>query len=390
MEALDHRLIENQTQLGKHVSDIEELPRRDHPHAAWLMVQFGADTADESETTAHRFRDWLVEEKGYAAERIKLMYAQQEGGHSGDLWEVREGGLGATAFPPDGEDHWPGWEDSAVPPESVGDYLRQLQALYDKYGYHGAFYGHFGQGCIHSRINFDLRTAQGIRTYRAFMEEAADLCMSYGGSLSGEHGDGQQRAELLGKQYGEELLEAMREFKRIWDPEWLMNPGKVIDAYRMDEHLKLGVDYNPPASRGRFAYAQDRGDFAHAAVRCVGIGKCRVPDAESVMCPSYMATREEEHSTRGRARMLFEMLQGEVITDGWQSTEVYDALDLCLSCKGCTSDCPVQVDMPTYKAEFLHHHYKSARRWRPRHAYAFGLIDQAARVGSTIPASPIS
>jgi FAD/FMN-containing dehydrogenase/Fe-S oxidoreductase len=385
LEALDHRLIENQTQLGKHISDIEELPRRDHPHSAWLMVQFGADTADESETTAGRFRDWLVEEKGYDPERIKLMYAQQEGGHSGDLWEVREGGLGATAFPPDGEDHWPGWEDSAVPPESIGGYLRQLQALYDKYGYHGAFYGHFGQGCIHSRINFDLRTAQGIRTYRAFMEEAADLCMSYGGSLSGEHGDGQQRAELLGKQYGEELLEAMREFKRIWDPDWLMNPGKVIDAYRMDEHLKLGVDYNPARPPVRFAYAQDRGDFAHAALRCVGIGKCRVPDAESVMCPSYMATHEEEYSTRGRARLLFEMLQGEVITDGWQSKEVYDALDLCLSCKGCTSDCPVQVDMPTYKAEFLHHHYKSARRWRPRYAYAFGLIDQAARVGSMLP-----
>ena len=385
LEALDHRLIENQTRLGKHVSDIEELPRRSRQHSSWLMVQFGADTAAESEDAADRFRDWLVEERGYEPDRVEIMYSQQAGGHSGDLWEVREGGLGSTAFPPDGKDHWPGWEDSAVPPERIGDYLRDLMALYDKYGYHGAFYGHFGQGCIHSRIDFDLRTAAGIRQYRSFMEEAADLCVSYGGSLSGEHGDGQQRAELLSKQYGKELLAAMREFKLIWDPHWKMNPGKVIDPYRLDEHLKLGTNYNPPRPAVRFAYREDKGDFAHAALRCVGIGKCRVPDADTVMCPSYMATREEKHSTRGRARLLFEMLQGDVITDGWQSKEVYEALDLCLSCKGCTSDCPVQVDMPTYKAEFLHHHFKSWRRWRPRYAYAFGLIDQAARVASRVP-----
>jgi Fe-S oxidoreductase len=258
-------------------------------------------------------------------------------------------------------------------------------ALYDKYGYHGSFYGHFGQGCIHSRIDFDLRSAQGIAKYRSFMEEAADLCVSYGGSISGEHGDGQQRAELLEKQYGTELLDAMRGFKQIWDPEWKMNPGKVVDPYRMDEHLKLGTNYNPWRPPVRFSYSQDRGDFAHATLRCVGVGKCRVPDADSVMCPSYMVTREEADSTRGRARLLFEMLEGDVITDGWQSQEVFDALDLCLACKGCTSDCPVQVDMPTMKSEFWHHHFKSLRRWRPRYAYAFGLIDQAARMASRTP-----
>ncbi|HET9101871.1 MAG TPA: FAD-linked oxidase C-terminal domain-containing protein, partial [Solirubrobacteraceae bacterium] len=385
LEALDHRLIEDEAELGKHVSELAELPRRDRPHAAWLLVQFGADDAEESEATAERFRDWLVDEKGYAPERIKIVPSQQEGGHSGDLWQVREGGLGATAFPPDGKDHWPGWEDSAVPPQRLGPYLRDLQALYDKHGYRGAFYGHFGQGCIHSRIDFDLRTAEGIANYRAFLEEAADLCVAYGGSLSGEHGDGQQRAELLVKQYGEEMLEAMREFKRIWDPHWKMNPGKVIDPYRLDEHLKLGTDYNPWRPPTRFAYERDNGDFAHAALRCVGVGKCRVPDADTVMCPSYMVTREEKDSTRGRARLLFEMLEGDVITDGWQSEEVRDALDLCLACKGCTSDCPVQVDMPTYKAEFWHHHFKSLRRWRPRYAYAFGLIDQAARIAARMP-----
>jgi FAD/FMN-containing dehydrogenase/Fe-S oxidoreductase len=385
LEALDHLLIEDQLAKGEHVSDIEELPRRDRSDAAWLLVQFGADTTEESLETATRFRDWLVDEKDYEPERVKVVPSKQEGGSSADLWEIREGGLGSTAFPPDGRDHWPGWEDSAVPPEKLGDYLRDLRALYEKYDLRGAMYGHFGQGCIHSRISFDLRHADGIRDYRAFLEEAADLVCSYGGSLSGEHGDGQQRAELLSKQYGEELLDAMREFKRIWDPDWKMNPGKVVDPYRLDEHLKLGTEYNPWRPPVRFAYELDKGDFAHAALRCVGIGKCRVPDASTVMCPSYMVTREEKHSTRGRARMLFEMLEGEVITDGWQSEEVYDALDLCLACKGCTSDCPVQVDMPTYKAEFLHHHFRSFKRWRPRYAYAFGLIDQAARLGARFP-----
>ena len=273
LEALDHRLIEQETLLGKHVQDLAELPRRDRPRASWLMVQFGADTAEESEATADSFRNWLVDEKGYEPGRLSIFRSQQEGGNSSELWQVREGGLGATAFPTDGHDHWPGWEDSAVPPDRIGPYLRDLIALYEKYGYHGAFYGHFGQGCIHSRIDFDLRTAQGIAKYRAFLEEAADLCVSYGGSLSGEHGDGQQRAELLCKQYGEELLQAMREFKLIWDPDWKMNPGKVIDPYRLDEHLKLGTDYNPWRPPVRFSYRRDKGDFAHAALRCVGIGK---------------------------------------------------------------------------------------------------------------------
>ena len=208
----------------------------------------------------------------------------------------------------------------------------------------------------------------------------------YGGTLSGEHGDGQQRAEFLEKQYGPRVVEAMREFKHVWDPDGKMNPGKVVDPFPVDSNLKLGVDYNPVRPQVRFAYAEDGGDFAHAMLRCVGVGKCRVPEGDGqVMCPSFHVTREEKHSTRGRARLLWEMLRGEVITDGWQSAEVADALDLCLACKGCTNDCPVNVDMPTYKAEFLHHHYRSLRRWRPRYAYAFGLIDQASRLASRMP-----
>ncbi|GAA4512297.1 FAD-binding and (Fe-S)-binding domain-containing protein [Actinoallomurus oryzae] len=385
LEGIDRALIDDQRQEERNVAAIGQLP-----HAAraggWLLVQFGADSAEESTATAHGFVTWLRRAKGYEADRIDVLRSKQEGGVSERVWAIREGGLGATAFPPGGKDHWPGWEDSAVPPERLGDYIRDLRRLWDRYGLQGQIYGHFGQGCLHSRISFELRTAQGIADYRAFLEDAGDLVVSYGGSLSGEHGDGQQRAELLEKQFGPELIQAMREFKLIWDPEWKMNPGKVIDPYRLDENLRLGTSYNPPRPRTKFTYQQDGDDFGHAALRCVGVGKCRVPEPSGqVMCPSYHVTREEKHSTRGRARLLFEMLRGEVITDGWQSREVYDALDLCLACKGCTNDCPVTVDMPTYKAEFLHHHYRSMRRWRPRYAYAMGFIDQACRIGARIP-----
>jgi FAD/FMN-containing dehydrogenase/Fe-S oxidoreductase len=383
LEALDDQLIRDQQLQNMNVEDIKELPRLGG--GAWLLVQFGADDAKESTAQAAAFVEWLTRDKGYERDRITVAKSRQEGGTSEHLWAIRESGLGSTAFPPDGKDHWPGWEDSAVPPEKVGDYVRDLHRLMDRHGITGAMYGHFGQGCIHCRLSFDLRHADGLATYRAFMEEAADLVVSYGGSVSGEHGDGQQRAELLVKQYGKELMQAMREFKAVWDPQWKMNPGKVVDPYRLDENLKLGTDYNPPRPKTKFAYPKDGGDFAHAALRCVGVGKCRVPSAQYTMCPSYQVTREETHTTRGRARLLFEMLQGDVITDGWQSREVADSLDLCLACKGCTNDCPVNVDMPTYKAEFLHHHYKSLRRWRPRYAYAFGFIDQAARLASRIP-----
>ncbi|WNM32591.1 FAD-linked oxidase C-terminal domain-containing protein [Streptomyces sp. Li-HN-5-11] len=383
LEALDDELIRDQQLQNMNIEDIEELPRLGG--GAWLLVQFGADTAEESVGQAERFTRWLTDDKGYERDRIRTAKSKQEGGTSEHLWAIRESGLGSTAFPPDGKDHWPGWEDSAVPPDRIGEYVRKLRKVMAKHDITGAMYGHFGQGCIHCRLSFDLRTADGLATYRAFMEEAADLCVSMGGSVSGEHGDGQQRAELLEKQYGPELLQAMREFKAIWDPQWKMNPGKVVDAYRLDENLKLGTDYNPPRHPVKFAYQEDGGDFAHATLRCVGVGKCRVPRAETTMCPSYQVTREEKHTTRGRARLLYEMLKGDVITDGWQSREVYDALDLCLACKGCTNDCPVNVDMPTYKAEFLYHHFKSPGRRRPRYAYAFGFIDQAARLASRIP-----
>jgi Fe-S oxidoreductase len=320
-----------------------------------------------------------LEQEGGGLKGMKLYDDPEQEEH---IWKVREAGLGATAFIPGKADTYEGWEDSAVPPERVGDYLRDLKKLAGRYGYESALYGHYGQGCIHARWNFDLKSTEGIKTFRRFLDDAADLVISHGGSLSGEHGDGQSRAELLPKMFGNELVEAFREFKSIWDPDWKMNPGKVVDAYKITDNLRLGTDYRPPALKTHFAYPEDHGNFAHATVRCVGIGNCRRTEG-GVMCPSYMVTREEKHTTRGRARLLFEMLQGNPVAGGWRDEEVFEALDLCLACKGCTNDCPVSVDMPTLKAEFLSHYW--AGRLRPRHAYAFGLIDQAARVAARVP-----
>jgi Fe-S oxidoreductase len=279
-------------------------------------------------------------------------------------------------------DGWPGWEDSAVPVEKVAPYLRDLRKLFDKHGYHPSLYGHFGQGCVHCRVGFDLYTAEGVANFKSFMSEAADLVVSYGGSLSGEHGDGQARGEFLPKMFGEKLYQAFREYKRIWDPHWKMNPGKKVDAYGITENLRLGPDYNPPQPHTHFHFPDDRHSFARAALRCVGVGECR-KEGGQVMCPSYQVTREEKDCTRGRAHLLWEMLNGEVLTGGWKSEAVKDSLDLCLACKGCKGDCPVNVDMATYKAEFLSHYYEG--RLRPRHAYAMGWIYWWARLASLAP-----
>jgi FAD/FMN-containing dehydrogenase/Fe-S oxidoreductase len=376
LEGMDEKLAEDMTLVGLHDQALSMLPEG----AGWLVIEFGGETKEESDEKARALMTDLKKEGG-GLKGLKLYDDPEQEGH---VWEVREAGLGATAFIPGKPDTYEGWEDSAVPPGRVGDYLRDLQKLGSRFGYESALYGHYGQGCIHARWNFDLKTADGIKTFRRFIEEASDLVLSYGGSLSGEHGDGQSRAELLPKMFGDELVEAFREFKSIWDPDWKMNPGKVVDPYAVTENLRLGSDYDPPSVKTHFAYPDDHGSFAHATVRCVGIGNCRrMEPAGEVMCPSYMVTREEKHATRGRARLLFEMLQGNPVEGMWRNEEVFEALDLCLSCKGCTSDCPVSVDMPTLKAEFLAHHYDG--RLRPRHAYAFGLIDQAARVASKAP-----
>jgi FAD/FMN-containing dehydrogenase/Fe-S oxidoreductase len=347
----------------------------------WLMVEFGAETQQEALDTAHRAIDMLKNRPGAPNVRLFTDRTERE-----DLWRLRESGLGATAFVPGEKATWPGWEDSAVAPEKLGSYLRELRALFNKYEYNPTLYGHFGQACVHCRVDFDLVTEPGVRKWRSFMEEATDLCVKYDGSLSGEHGDGQARGEFLYKMFGEELIQAFREFKSIWDPEWKMNPGKVIDPYRMDDNLRLGAGYTPWEPETHFKFPQDSGSFAHAALRCVGVGKCRRQDGrpgDDTMCPSFMVTHEERHTTRGRAHHLWEMLNGSVIQNGWRDQSVKEALDLCLSCKGCKGDCPVNVDMATYKAEFLSHYWEG--RVRPPHAYAFGMIDQWSRVASIAP-----
>ena len=298
-----------------------------------------------------------------------------------EVWDVRESGVGASRVEWT-EEAWPSWEDAAVPPAKLGDYLRDFDQLTKGFGYSYTLYGHFGDGCIHTRISFDLKTEAGVRDFRRFMYQAADLCLSYGGSLSGEHGDGQAKGELLPKMFGPRLMQAFREFKTIWDPDWRMNPGKIIDARPLDQDLRLGAGYRLPAVSTHFHFPEDRNSFALATERCFGVGKCRVLGGQT-MCPSFQATREESFSTRGRAHLLYEMLHGDVIKDGWNNQGVFEALDFCLQCKGCKHDCPASVDMATYKAEFLAHHY--AGRLRPRAAYSMGLIFWWARVASVAP-----
>jgi FAD/FMN-containing dehydrogenase/Fe-S oxidoreductase len=372
LEGLDDVLTRNMKKLKMHDEDLKLLPEGN----GWLIVELGGDTLMEAKEKAHKLMKSLRSLKGPS---MKLFDDPEE---EKKVWEVREAGLGATARVPGEPVTWEGWEDSAVPPDKVGVYLRELRKLYNKYGYGCSLYGHFGDGCIHTRIDFGLKTKSGIEKYRRFVHDAAELVVGLGGSISGEHGDGQSKADLLPIMFGYELVEAFREFKHIWDPRNKMNPGKVVNAYHNDENLRLGVNYNPWQPQTKFFFGEDGGNFAENTLRCVGVGQCRRGEG-GTMCPSYMVTREEMHSTRGRARLLFEMLQGEVIKDGWCSKEVFDALDLCLACKGCQSDCPMHVDMATYKAEFLSHYYKG--KVRPRHAYAMGLIHLWARAASLMP-----
>ncbi|MDT0641800.1 FAD-linked oxidase C-terminal domain-containing protein [Zunongwangia sp. F363] len=371
LEGMDKKLITYMHKKHLHEEVLNLLPKGD----GWLLVEFGGDNKEETDGKARKLMDQL---KGTSnAPDMKLYDDKKE---EQRVWEIREAGLGATAFVEGLPDMWPGWEDSAVPPAKVGDYLRALRKLFQKYGYNPSMYGHFGQGCIHCRVDFDLKTKEGIEKYKSFTDEAADLVVSMGGSLSGEHGDGQARGPLLHKMYGEKLMEAFHKFKETWDPDWKMNPGKVIDPMKRDQNLRLGTDFNPKdPEKTYFKYPEDKGSFHRATMRCVGVGKCRKTES-GTMCPSYMVTRDEKHVTRGRAHLLFEMMRGKELEGGFKNEKVKESLDLCLACKGCLDECPVSVDMATYKAEFLAHYYKD--KVRPRSAYAFGYIDKWAEKAS--------
>ncbi|MFF9906959.1 FAD-binding and (Fe-S)-binding domain-containing protein [Streptomyces olivaceus] len=357
------------------VPSTEGLPRG----GAWLFVETGGDTGAQARARA--------EAVVRAADVVDALVVTDPAGQR-TLWRVREDASGTATRMPDGAEAWPGWEDCAVPPARLGAYLRDFRALLTAHGLRGTPYGHFGDGCIHVRIDFDLLTDAGVARFRRFSEELADVVVAHGGSLSGEHGDGQARAELLPRMYGAQTVALFERAKAVWDPDDLLNPGMLVRPAPLDANLRFAVLPREPVDV-EFGYPSDGGDFSAAVRRCVGVAKCRTTSAagSSVMCPSFRATGQEEHSTRGRARLLHEMLAGELVTDGWRSTEVRDALDLCLSCKGCRSDCPVEVDMATYKAEFLHHHYEGRRR--PAAHYAMGWLPVWLRWAARTRAAPV-
>jgi Fe-S oxidoreductase/FAD/FMN-containing dehydrogenase len=372
-EGIDDMLIEFVERKGVHPEDVRMVPEG----KGWLIAEFGADTVDEAADNAQKLLD-AFKAKGNSVELVRDEKRQAK------IWELREAALGVTAHVPDWPEGGPGWEDSAVHRDNLGDYLRELKALFHRHSYEASVYGHFGDGLIHCRIDFDLRTEKGLVVFNAFMHEAADLVVRYGGTLSGEHGDGQARAELLEKMYGPEMIQAFREFKAIWDPDGMMNPGKIVDPYPITSNLRSGPQFHPDEVEAYFAYPEDGGSFVSATRRCVGVGSCRRHESDKgIMCPSYMATHEEKYSTRGRARLLFEMMHGGAIDNGWRNRDVEDALDFCFACKACKSDCPVNTDMATYKAEFRARHYKG--RMRPRAAYSMGLIHRWSKLAGHAP-----
>ncbi|GGY94302.1 dimethylmenaquinone methyltransferase [Streptomyces olivaceoviridis] len=377
LEALDGRMAQLMREEGAYLDSLDNLPEGD----SWLMVLYSGDSQEDVDAQAHA----LLRAIGRGEKDANVAFSDDPEREQ-KMLKAREAGLGVTARPPDDRETWEGWEDSAVPPERLGDYLRDLKDLFAEFGYdHPSLYGHFGQGCVHTRIPFGLKTAEGVAGFRRFVERAADLVASYGGSLSGEHGDGQSRGELLTRMFGERLVTAFGELKALFDPGNRMNPGKVVHPNPVDGQLRLGPTWRPATPETHFGYPEDDHSFNRAVMRCVGIGNCR-GHSGGVMCPSYRATMEEEHSTRGRARLLFEMLDGHAdsaVKDGWRSTAVRDALDLCLACKGCKSDCPTGVDMATLKAEFMSHHY--AGRPRPMAHYSMGWLPLWARLSRTAP-----
>jgi FAD/FMN-containing dehydrogenase/Fe-S oxidoreductase len=356
MEGLDDGIIDGLKIRGMKLADIAELPAGN----AWLMIEFGALSIEEAVAFAQKAVAVAPELPGRPSVRLVT-----DASLMNRIWTIRETGASATSLglDPNEPDPVVGWEDAAVEPEHLGKYLREFKSLVSSYGYKTNLYGHFGDGCIHSRITFDLKSQDGLDNWRAFLDEAAHLVVRYGGSLSGEHGDGQAKGEYLRIMYSDEIMNAFAEFKAIWDPLNKMNPGKLIHAMPVDANLRLGPDYQRREIPSQFTYDARLGDkgLARESERCIGMGKCRSLDG-GTMCPSFRATREEKYSTRGRARLFFELLKGEVIEDAWQNEEVKDSLDLCLSCKGCKTDCPTNVNIARYKTEFLNRYYSEKPR----------------------------
>lgn len=366
VEGLDAHMLAEMQRKGKQNSDLTLLPAG----GAWLLIEFGGPTFDVAISQAQHVVTAL---RGHFLESQLFTKPMEQ--HR--VWTIRENGAAALNSVPGEVESYPGWEDAAVAPQQLGAYLRDFQHLLDRYQYRTSLYGHFGEGCVHARITFDLHSASGIKKWRDFLSAAADLVVQYGGSLSGEHGDGQARAEWLPRMFGDELIQAFQAFKTLWDPACKMNPGKIVFPYRADENLR--VAWVTPSINTYFSFTQDEAQFSKAVTRCIGVAQCR-RQSGGLMCPSYRATHEEAYSTRGRAHLLAEMLRGNPLPDSWGSEQIKDSLERCLACKGCKGDCPVTVDMATYKAEFMAHYYTQNRR--PLKAHILGLFPRWIELGS--------
>lgn len=376
MEGLDWNIVGGLNDRNLRQREVGLLPEG----RAWLLIELAGNTLTTVDDSVDRFTTAMQNN-----ELIKSVLTVLNPADEKALWSIREQGASATslALNPDDIDPVVGWEDTAVDPMQLGDYLRALYKLVDRYEYKTSLYGHFGDGCIHARMTFDTRTPTGVAKWRQFSQEIATLVVQFGGSLSGEHGDGQAKAEFLPIMFGDTLIGAFNEFKAIWDPGGHMNPHKVVDPYLMDENLRYGPDYQTPKISSTLHFVDDAQGFGRATERCIGMGKCR--SASGAMCPSYQATGEERYSTRGRAHLLHELLRGEVIQDAWDNTDIADSLEHCLSCKACKSSCPTKVDIAAYKAEFMQNHFAGKRR-RPLHHFVFGFVGNwlplAARISN--------
>lgn len=376
-EGLDTRLLDV-LRRRRVKSSIPALP----DGAAWLFVEFSGE--DHAEVL-NRAQALARADIGASAQVVVDTDVQAH------LWRIREDGAGLAGRSPADRPSWPGWEDAAVPPDRLGAYLSAFDELVGSYGMTSAPFGHFGEGCMHVRLDVPLDRPDGLKVMRSFLVDAAQLVGSFGGSLSGEHGDGRARSQLLPHMYSPAALSLFAAVKAQFDPTNLLNPGVLVDPDPVDADVRVAGTFplgRSPSGRRHlgFAYTADGGDLTQAVHRCTGVGKCRADNsaAGGVMCPSYLATREEKDSTRGRARVLQEVIRGDRGNGlTWRSPEVHDALDLCLSCKGCASDCPTGIDMATYKSEVLHQSYR--RRLRPRSHYSLGWLPRWMRLASRMP-----
>jgi len=367
IEGLDARIVDT-VRAHRGTGAVPDLPAG----SGWLLVE----VADRLPGDALDRTAALIADSGTAA--VRVIPAGRE---ARAIWRLREDGAGLAGRTPSNRQAWPGIEDAAVPPANLGRYLREFERLTSSYGFEGLPYGHFGDGCVHVRLDIPLEADGGV--LRSFMIDAASLIAAHGGSLSGEHGDGRARGELLPYMYSPRAIELFSAFKAIFDPEGVLNPDLIVQPAPLDADLRRPAARQLLRATG-MAFAHDAGDLTRAAHRCVGVGKCRVDTsvADGFMCPSFRATRDEKDSTRGRARVLQEMMNGELVRDGWRSREVHEALDLCLSCKACSSDCPAGVDIAAFKSEVLHRSY--AGRLRPVSHYTLGWMPRWARIGSRL------